>query len=160
VLDMLMMLAYCEGKVLNTPHLADATSLDSRGFFASVVRLWPGSGQRKKSFRAETASRPSAVFKCLASPLNRGEIERYTLGGYMPKNQSAHLRVVEQTPINEATARLSIASSALDGFANLLFCYDNSTVLKAAELANLLEPIRMEVAAALDELRHVEGAVS
>jgi hypothetical protein len=102
---MLMMLAYCEGKVLNTPHLADATSLDSRGFFASVVRLWPGSGQRKKSFRAETASRPSAVFKCLASPLNRGEIERYTLGGYMPKNQSAHLRVVEQTPINEATAR-------------------------------------------------------
>lgn len=71
----------------------------------------------------------------------------------MPKSQSPRLHVVEQTPINEATSRLRTASSALDGFTNLLFCYDNSNELKAVELANLLEPIRMEVAAALDELR-------
>ena len=76
----------------------------------------------------------------------------------MAKNQSAqHLHVVEQTPVHEATARLSMASSALDGFTNLLFCFDNSTQLNAAELANLLEPIRGEVAAALDELRTVKA---
>ncbi len=69
---------------------------------------------------------------------------------------SSRLQLVEQTPVNEATARLSMASSALNGFANLLFCYDNSVELKAGELANLLEPIRMEVAAALDELRTVK----
>lgn len=73
----------------------------------------------------------------------------------MAKNHPPRLHVVEQTPVNEATDRLSQASSALDGFSNLLFCYDNSCVLKAAELACLLEPIRMEVAAALDELRSV-----
>lgn len=67
---------------------------------------------------------------------------------------AAKLQLVEQTPINEATARLKMASSALDGFATLLFCFDGSVELKADELANLLEPVRGEVAAALDELRH------
>lgn len=75
-----------------------------------------------------------------------------------PKSaQSGHLAVVEQTPINEATDRLSLASSALDGFVFLLSGYDNMAALKAGQLACLLEPIRMEVAAALDELRSVGG---
>ena len=78
----------------------------------------------------------------------------------MAKNQSARLHVVEQTPINEATARLRIASSALDGFTNLLFCFDNSVQLNAIELANLLEPIRGEVSAALDELRTAKEVTS
>ncbi len=69
---------------------------------------------------------------------------------------SSRLQLVEQTPVNEATARLIVASSALNGFTNLLFCYDNSVELKAGEIANLLEPIRMEVSAALDELRTVK----
>lgn len=73
----------------------------------------------------------------------------------MATNKSARLQLVEQTPINEATARLRMASSALDGFTNLLFCFDGSTELKAEELANLLEPVRGEVAAALDELMTV-----
>lgn len=60
-----------------------------------------------------------------------------------------------QTPINEATDRLSQASSALDGFVFLLCGYDNMAALKAGQLACLLEPIRMEVAAALDELRTI-----
>lgn len=72
-------------------------------------------------------------------------------------NKSTRLHIVEQTPVNEATARLRIASSALDGFTNLLFCYDNSVELKAADIANLLEPIRMEVSLALDELKHVQS---
>lgn len=70
---------------------------------------------------------------------------------------SVHLHVVDQTPINEATDRLSQASNALDGFVFLLCGYDNKAAIKSGQLACLLEPIRMEVAAALDELRSVEG---
>lgn len=71
--------------------------------------------------------------------------------------QSEHPHIVEQTPINEAADRLSQASNALDGFVFLLCGYDDMAALKAVQLACLLEPIRMEVAAALDELRSVEG---
>lgn len=74
----------------------------------------------------------------------------------MNKNLSPRIHLIEQTPINEATARLRSASSALDGFTNLLFCFDGSTELNAQELANLLEPVRMEMAAALDELKSAE----
>lgn len=65
----------------------------------------------------------------------------------------AALRVVDQLPINEATDRLGNASAALDSFVFLLAGYDNMAVFDLNKLSNLLEPIRMEVAAALDELR-------
>ena len=67
--------------------------------------------------------------------------------------QSGHLHVVDQLPVNEATDRLSNASAALDSLTFLLAGYDNMAVFDLNKLSNLLEPIRMEVAAALDELR-------
>jgi hypothetical protein len=60
-----------------------------------------------------------------------------------------------QTPLNEAHDRLSLASKALDGFYGLLCGYDNGAALQAEQLACLIEPIRMEVAAALDELEQI-----
>ena len=71
-------------------------------------------------------------------------------------NQSTRLRAVGQLPVNEATDRLSQASNALDGFVILLCGYDDMAPLKAEQLACLLEPVRGEVAAALDELRSMQ----
>lgn len=57
--------------------------------------------------------------------------------------------------VNGAADRLSTASKAINGFYNLLCGYDDMAALKAEQLACLLEPIRMEVDAALDELHCV-----
>lgn len=149
-------LFYCVCTVLNTPLEADSPAPVSRGFFTSIVRQWPGSEQCNKSFRAKAASRLRAVFKYLAAPLNRGEFEHISKEAIMA-NQSARLHVVDQLPINEATDRLSNASAALDSLTFLLAGYDNAAVFDLNKLSNLLEPIRAEVAAALDELRSVKA---
>lgn len=57
--------------------------------------------------------------------------------------------------VSGAADRLSLASKAINGFYTLLCGYDDMAALKAEQLACLLEPIRMEVDAALDELHCV-----
>ena len=100
----------------------------------------------------------SAGFEHLAAHRLGGTSLKRSRKMNKPKTaHSGHLHVVDQLPVNEATDRLSQASSALDGFVFLLSGYDNMAALKAGQLACLLEPIRMEVAAALDELRSVGG---
>lgn len=75
-----------------------------------------------------------------------------------------HLAHSEQTPtipfaVREAESRLSYATSAMHGFMVLLGAYDDSSVLKASQIFNLLDPIVREVDSALDELRSVVGGV-
>lgn len=73
MLDMNAHLFYCAGTVLNTPPQAACPAPDSRGFFTSVVHLWPGSAKAEKEpARAKAQGRLAAVFKYLAAPLNRG----------------------------------------------------------------------------------------
>lgn len=59
------------------------------------------------------------------------------------------------TPLNEASDRLEQANDALNGFILLLCGYNDKSLIPATHLASLLEPIRMEVAAALDELNSI-----
>lgn len=69
---------------------------------------------------------------------------------------TATLSATQQHSIDEATDRLSLASRALNGFADLLTGYNpKAGALNAEYLGALLEPIRGEVSAALDELQHV-----
>jgi len=66
------------------------------------------------------------------------------------------LSEAQQHSIIEATDRLSLASRALNGFADLLAGYNaKAGALNPERLGALLEPIRMEVSLALDELKHV-----
>lgn len=65
------------------------------------------------------------------------------------------LSVVAGTPVFEALERLRRADGAIDTLTDLLSGYDNSQPLDGLGMACLLDPIRMEVHAALDELEHI-----
>jgi hypothetical protein len=52
--------AYPAHSVLNTPLEAECPAPDSRGFFTSIVFLWPGSGQRYNTGESRESCKPSS----------------------------------------------------------------------------------------------------
>lgn len=54
---------YYLAQVLNTSQEAECPAPDSRGFFTSIVLLWPGSEQKYKTRKGNIAGRLLAVFK-------------------------------------------------------------------------------------------------
>ncbi len=90
--------------VLNTPPSADCPAPESRGFFTSIVCLWPGSEQKYNTRKGNIAGRLTAVFKCLAVPLNKERI--FNTAVRMPF-------MVTQSKVAKATSKTRSRSKSL-----------------------------------------------
>lgn len=64
--------------VLNTPLTAECPAPDSRGFFTSIICLWPGSEHKYNTRKGNSVGRLLAVFKYLAASLNKGRFTNKT----------------------------------------------------------------------------------